>query len=110
MHCRMRNVITGKNSVTETLPDLLNKVEAIVKCGAGTFVELAKDIKEKPASVYDWIGQRRFTPNGDVTLRIQQWAAKKSNQIAMAGRKLQTAYRAAYREVCEKRLPVDGRN
>jgi hypothetical protein len=94
----------------QTLDDLLNRVEAIVKCGEGTFVELAKAIKERPSSVYDWIGQRRFTPNGDVTLRIQQWAAKKTTQIAMAGRKLQVAYRIAYREVCAKRLPVDGRD
>jgi hypothetical protein len=87
----------------QSLDDLLNRIEAIMKCGAGTTKELAKALEKPVSNIYDWIGQRRFEPSGEVALRMQTWAAKKTTQIAMAGRKLQTEYRIAYREVCKKR-------
>ena len=96
--------------MTETLDDLLNKVEAIIKCRAGTYDELHKATKKPLSSLYDLIGgPRRFKPNGDITLKIQTWAAKKTTQIAIGLKETQSAYRAAYQEIREKRSPVGGR-
>jgi hypothetical protein len=96
--------------MTETLDDLLNKVEAIFDCKAGTPSELAKAINKPAQSVYDWVGQRRFKPNGDTALKIQQWAAAMMLRVAKSGSKFQSKFRQSYREVCDKRRPGNGRN
>jgi hypothetical protein len=96
--------------IVETLGDLLNKVEAIFDCGAGKPSELAKALNCHVQRVYEWVKQRKYEPGGLATLVIRNWAVNVTTRIAMAGHKMQSAYRTAYREVCAKRLPGNGRN
>jgi hypothetical protein len=94
----------------ETLGDLLNKTEAMIDCRAGTVNELAKFLGRRPQRVSEWIGQRKYCPPGDVTLKIQEWAAKISNRIAVTKR-LQPIYRESYAKICERRSrPGNGKN
>jgi hypothetical protein len=96
--------------MTETVDDLLNKIEAIFDCGAGKPNELAKHMGRAPQRVSEYIRQRKHRPSVLDYFSMKSWASEMTTRIAMAGRKLQSSYRTAYREVCAKRLPVDGRN
>jgi nicotinamide mononucleotide adenylyltransferase len=89
--------------MTETLDDLLDKLEAIFDCKAGTQTELSKFLNRRFQRVSEWVAQRKFTPPGDVALQMQQWAAQMSNRIAAGGRELQMAYRKSYQEIKERR-------
>jgi hypothetical protein len=90
---------------------LRNKTAAVFACGAGSTTELARFLRVPQPRVTEWINSRTVTPNGETTLRIQEWTGKKSNAIAMAGRKLQNAYRNAYAGLCERYpiSPVNGK-
>lgn len=95
---------------TESLDDILNKIEAIFDCKAGTIKEVAKLLDRRPQQVSEYIAQRKHQPNVPDYIKMKEWAAKMTLRIAMAGREMQMAYKHAYRDVCAKRLPVAGRN
>jgi hypothetical protein len=85
------------------LTELLNKVHAIVKCGAGTFKEMAHDTGATLSQCYDWVNARRMDPSGANAMKLHEWAERKTTQIAAAGetdapgRKLHRLYREHYK-------------
>ncbi len=89
----------------ESLHQLLNRLVAIVKCGAGTYTELAKFLGKRPQQINEWLLQRVHEPSGSMTMQMQVWASSKTLVIAAAGRHIQTAYRTQYRLATE-RFPV----
>lgn len=85
---------------------LLNKCEALVTAGAGTLSELSKFLGKPAPRASEWVMQRKFMPNGEIALKMLQWCAAKTLEIAAAGADMQKAYRDAFRSVMEKH-PVD---
>ena len=89
------------------LPDILNRVEAIIECGAGTVRELAtfllpeQDPKQSGVRVSEWIKSRIRTPNGETALRMREWAAVKTLEITK--HRKATKYNQAYRAIERKR-------
>lgn len=90
------------------LPELLNRVEAMIDSGAGTIGELAKFLlpDQKPAQstvrVSEWIRSRVKSPNGETALRMRDWASQKT--IEIAGKRAETtAYKKAFKEVTNRR-------
>lgn len=88
-----------------TLTVLLNKIVAMVKCGAGTQVELAKFLGKRPQQINEWLIQRAHEPAGSIAMQMQVWAASKSLAISISGSRMQTKYRTQYRLACD-RFPV----
>lgn len=95
---------------TETptiLHDLLNRIEAIIECGAGTITELAKHIypnKEVAISVIrvsEWVKSRRRTPMGETALQMKEWASRK--ELDITKNRQATKYRTAYKAVLKRR-------
>jgi hypothetical protein len=97
--------------MAESLTELLNKVEAISRSGAGTYTQLAAFLKKPRQRVSEWVGQRTARPSGEVTLQIQNWAAIMTLKIAKCVTSpLARNYRKAFREVCKEHpIPGDGR-
>lgn len=89
--------------MTETLTDLLNKVEAIFKAMDGSRIELEKFIGHRRQRISEWVVQRKHEPPGAVALQMQAWAAKMTTRIAIGPRTLQVAYRDAHKMVKERR-------
>lgn len=87
---------------TDTLTDLLNKVTAIVRCGASTFPELARETGIPYKQVHAMVTQRQHRPDGKRVAALFEWAARKTQQIAMGGRPLQLRYKDEYRKAYEK--------
>ena len=96
---------------TETptiLPDLLNRVEAIIDCGAATATELGQfllpdqDKRQSGIRVSEWIRSRKKSPNGEIALRMKEWCARKELEIMQ--KRMATKYRTAYRGVLNKRV------
>jgi hypothetical protein len=96
--------------MTETLDDLLNKIEAIFDCGVAQPIELARELGKKRQRIPEYVRQRKHRPTGDTAFKMKAWAARMSNRIAAAGSKTQNAYRSAYQDVCEKRRPGNGKD
>lgn len=88
--------------------ELLNKLVAICKCGAGSYKELAKFLGKTQQQVNEWLVQRTHAPSGSTTMQMQVWAASKTLAIAAVDKDLQTKYRTQYRLVCG-RFPLLGR-
>jgi hypothetical protein len=90
---------------SDALTDLLDKTEAVCKCGFGSYTQLAKHLNTPPQRVSEWVGQRTHRPSGLMTIRILNWTAKKTEQISVSNQQpnLQTRYRAAFREIQQRR-------
>lgn len=95
-----------KETASSQLTDLLNRVEAMLDSGAGRTSELAEYLRpgdpKNETRVGEWVRSRYRTPNGEMALRLFQWAAEKTLEISRSrakGRK----YRKAYAAVCAKR-------
>jgi hypothetical protein len=90
------------------LPELLNRAEAMIDCGAGTIAGLAEYLMPEQAKrqattrVSEWIRSRTRNPNGETALRLQEWAAARTLEI-VGNRGLAKAYRKAFSEVKERR-------
>ena len=99
---------------TDPIPELLNRVQALVKAGVSTYTQLAKDIGEKHDTVKGWFSPRRFRPDGAGAVKLHQWAAQKTKRIACTGttdvetRELHSRYRAEYAKACAQH-PVNGK-
>lgn len=90
------------------LPDVLNRVEAMIDSGAGTISELAEFLlpgqprSQSTVRVSEWIRSRVKSPNGETALRLKAWAAKKT--IEIAGKRASTsAYNKAFKAVTARR-------
>lgn len=92
---------------TDTLTSLLNRCTAIIKARCASVKSLAKDIGEHPARVSEWVTQRTIEPRGTVAMKLFNWAAKKTEQIAMTNRETQNRYRNEYKAACS-RFPSTG--
>jgi hypothetical protein len=68
--------------------NLWDTIAALVACGMAT----EKEVKNRTAT------------------ELFNLATKKTLQIAIAGSKIQTAYRAAYRDVCDMRVAAERKN
>lgn len=95
--------------MTETLEDLLNKIEAIFDCGAATVNECAKAVGRRPQRITEYVAMRKYEPPGSTALALRAWAAKISTRIAIGPKKMQAAYRLSYQVVKQKRSPVAGK-
>lgn len=89
-------------STTDYWPELLDKVRAIIACGAGKNAELARFVLPEnksgavaQVSVAKWLWEGR-SPGAESTLRIKEWAAVKTLEIDAAGEETKLAYRAAF--------------
>lgn len=104
MHTQSRIIISARllrnMPKRETLSDVLDRVEALIKCGAATFKELAKEFGKPESRFSEWVTMRAPTPNGEVAIRLREWADGKIEGIQGAGA---TAYRKALKEVRERR-------
>lgn len=86
---------------TDYLSELIDKVRAIIECGAGKSVELARFVMPERAiasasvQISQWLHGDR-TPNGESTLRIQSWAAVKTLEIQAAGLAMIEGYNRAF--------------
>lgn len=87
---------------TDTLTDLLNKVLAVVRCGASSFPQLSKETGIPYKDVHALLTMRRNGPSGERAIALFKWAARKTRQIAMGGRPLQARYKDEYQKACEK--------
>ena len=94
----------------ENLDDILNKIEAIFDCGAGSTNDLAKFMDRRRERINEYVRQRKHQPNVPDYIKMKEWASKMTLKIAMAGRKMQMAYKRAYQSICEKRVPVNGKD
>ena len=82
------------------LSELIDRVRAIIACGAGTRAEMARWVL--PERTYEaaksgagaWLAGIT-APNGESTLRIQAWVAVKTLEIDAAGEDMRAAYRTA---------------
>lgn len=94
---------------TSYIPQLMDRVRAIIRCGAGRNVELAcyligvekrsdnpKRIQSMENYISSWLSGVRF-PAGENTMRLRDWCAQKTLQISKS-RKLASAYRSAFAE------------
>lgn len=95
-----------KYQVSETVTDVLNKIEAILECGAGKLNGLARHVGCRPQRISEYIRQRKHQPGVADYLLMKEWASKMTLRIAMAGREMQAAYVIAYTTVCKKRKAV----
>lgn len=95
---------------TETptiLTDLLNRIEAILDCGAATTKELGEyllpeqDTRQSGIRVAEWIRSRKRTPQGDTALKMMEWASQKTLEITKARKA--TKYNKAFRSVESRR-------
>lgn len=93
-------------AASETLTELLNRLVAIVRCGAGRYTELAQFLGKRPQQINAWLIQRVNEPSGSMTMQMQVWAASKQIAIAGSSRRLQLAYRTEYKRACD-RFPVN---
>lgn len=93
----------------DTLTSLLNRCTAIIKARCASVKSLAKDIGEHPARVSEWVTQRTIEPRGTVAMKLFNWAAKKTEQIAMTSREVQQRYRSEFRKASEK-FPSTGKD
>ena len=87
----------------ETLGDILNKIEAIFDCKAGTIKELAKYMDRRPQRISEYVAQRKHQPSVPDYIKMKEWASKITLKIAMAGSAMQVAYKQAYHDVRQKR-------
>lgn len=95
---------------TETptiLNDLLNRIEAIVDCKAGTLTELGEHIypegdkRVSSIRVSEWVRSRTKVPKGNTPLLMMEWASRKELEISKA--RGTTKYREAYKKVLKRR-------
>lgn len=97
----------------DPIPELLNRVQALVKAGVSTYTQLAKDIGEKHDTVKGWFSPRRFRPDGAGAVKLHQWAAKQTLRLSRTGttdpktRELHSRFRAEYAKACAE-FPGDG--
>jgi hypothetical protein len=89
------------------LTDVLNRVEAILDCGAATTAELGSYLlptHNKTTSgirVAEWIRSRKKSPTGEVALRMKEWASAKTLEISK--RRMATKYNEAFKAVQRRR-------
>lgn len=94
---------------TDSLTSLLNRCTAIIKARCASVKSLAKDIGEHPARVSEWVTQRTKEPRGTVAMKLHEWAAKKTIQIAKCDNAVQQQYRAEYRKA-QNKFPATGKD
>lgn len=89
-------------STSDYFPEMLDRVRAILTCGAGKQVELARFVLPHNKSEYGaqitvsrWI-KGTSEPGAESTLRIKEWAAVKTLEIDAAGEETKAAYRVAF--------------
>ena len=78
---------------------LLDKLEAVIACGAGRLVELATFLGKPSPRVSEWINQRKFAPGGEITILLQQWLDSKLAEIAASGGKVGADYKREFRRI-----------
>lgn len=83
------------------LPELLDRVRAVIECGAGKPVELARfvlpgaSVEGASVQVNRWL-KEETKPNGESTLKIQAWTAVKTLEIDAGGEATRETYRKAF--------------
>lgn len=88
---------------------LLNKIEAMIDSEAGTISEIGaylvpnRSQRDQISRACAWIRERRRRPNGETALRMHAWAAAKTVEISVAGRKAEAAYRQAFDKITAAR-------
>lgn len=96
---------------TENLTTILNKLHAMHAAKIVTAKQIAKAIGSSEQRVGEWIlrNGRDRRPNGEMAIRLLAFASDQTLKIAVGPRKLQIAYRSAYREIAD-RFPVNGKD
>lgn len=85
---------------------ILNKLWALRHAKIVTLQEIADAVGANERSASDWLTQRRRTPNGETTLKLQSFAARMTLNISRKPN-LARKYRAAF-EAANVLFPVEG--
>lgn len=93
------------------LDELLDKVSAIIECGAGKPVEIARfviggeNVESASVQASRWI-KRQVKPAGPAALALNAWAAVKTLEIEAGGEETREAYRKAFAKTASGKAAV----